>query len=1130
MAWIILNFNQKRGYYQLRGEDLESDETKIEEYHKLKVLKVEETDDKNQKGAWYNVILENGWIYRRQSKNSLNNWIGKKKEFIITTHRDKDGSIKLDSEGQIKRSFRAVDSEKDWAAIKAKTEREIERSEKTVGQFIYESLLENPKQKIRGKLVKTIERKFYKNEIKKILEKQIELQPEIFSEIALEKCIEELYPRNEAHQNKLKEKDFVHLFVEDIIFYQRPLKSQKSNISGCQYEYRVYNKINEETSIEEKVKQPLKVISKSHPLFQEFRIWQWLHNLRIYKKEDKSDGKLIVDYDITNLLIKSDKDRAELFEFLTTKETVEQKHVIDYFIKKKLIDKKEKENYRWNYVEDKKYPCYETRSTFSRRLNKVKGIDNATIFLIEKTQVGKKELSREEQLWHIVYSVTDLKEFESALGKFAIKHNIDKESFVNSFIKYPPFNSDYASYSKKALDKIVPLMRLGKFWNESDISPLVFDRYKAIKERIDYLNINEKLSEKDLKTKLNEVSDDDIPKQIIKSFLNSNENPLSGLNTYQACYLIYNRHSEIGDIQIWKKPDDIDKYLNNFRQHSLRNPIVEQVVTETLRVVRDIWVYYGSSAQNFFNEIHVELGREMKNSSDKRKRISSKNNENENTNARIKEVLRELMNDPSIEGDVRDYSPSHQEILKIYEEGITQNPDVKYDKMKEEEVEKIRKTSNPSQKDILRYILWLEQGYISPYTGEIIKLSELFTSAYQIEHIIPQSRYFDNSFSNKVICESAINPRPYKDNKTAFEFISKMGGSIIPELSKKGKTVKLFTLEKYQQHVNRYFKKNKTKLSNLLSEDIPEGFINRQMNDSRYISKLIKGLLSNIVRQEGEQEATSKNLLPVTGSITNKLKNDWGLNDKWNEIIAPRFMRMNDLTNSENFGFWDKSINAFRIQVPDEISKGFSKKRIDHRHHALDALVVACINRDHTHYLSALNAEKENYSLKGKLLIKNKQGDYTKNFQLPWNSFPVDAKNSLEKTVVSFKQNLRVINKATNKFWSYKDENGNFNIGKDGKLKKKLRKQTKGENWAIRKALHNPMPYGIVELDFDVLDIHKNIGKRDFIIDKFIKEKVEGIFIKNDKNIGRTSKYLKLNPIIHKNGSKIIKTHFKIKK
>lgn len=55
--------------------------------------------------------------------------------------------------------------------------------------------------------------------------------------------------------------------------------------------------------------------------------------------------------------------------------------------------------------------------------------------------------------------------------------------------------------------------------------------------------------------------------------------------------------------------------MAEFRQHSLRNPIVEQVIMETLRVVRDVWKQEGR-----IDEIHVEMGREMKNPADKRKK------------------------------------------------------------------------------------------------------------------------------------------------------------------------------------------------------------------------------------------------------------------------------------------------------------------------------------------------------------------------------------------------------------------------------------------------------------------------------------------------------------------------------
>lgn len=1047
LAWVILNFNQKRGYYQLRGEEVEEDKNK--QFVQLKVKELIDSGDKVKGNTLYDVYFENGWKYDKQIVK-VEDWKGKTKEFIVTISTLKNGDTKY--------SYKTVDSEKDWIAIKAKTEQDIDQSKETVGQFIYETLLENPTQKIRGKLVKTIERKFYKDEFKQILSKQIELQPELFTHELYKACVEELYPRNEAHQNSIKDKGFEYLFTEDIIFYQRPLKRQKSNIAGCQLEFRTYKKKNEETGKLEVVKEPVKAISKSHPIFQEFRIWQWLQNLRIYNKEKIENGKLV---DVTDQLLPDEEAWVELFDFLNAKKELEQKQFIEFFVKKKLIDKKDKEHYRWNYVEDKKYPFAETRAQFLIRLSKVKGIVNEEEFLFEKTQVGTKEnspfISRIEQLWHIIYSVSDLKEYQKALGKFAEKNSVDKDSFVENFAKFPPFKSDYGSYSKKALEKLLPVMRMGKYWNEKEVPDEVKQRANSIMERVNALGLKEGCSDKDLARALSNVSDDDIPKQLIKSFIPfKDKNPVKGLNTYQATYLIYGRHSEVGDIQKWKSPADIDKYLRNFKQHSLRNPIVEQVVTETLRVVRDIWNYYGNGKSNFFNEIHLELGREMKNPSEKRKKISEKNTENENTNYRIREILKDLMNDQNIEGDIRSYSPSQQDLLKIYEEGISQNPNADYKEVSEDEIQKIKRNSNPTQKEIQRYRLWLEQGYISPYTGKLIPLSKLFTHEYQIEHIIPQSRYFDNSLSNKVICESDVNED--KGNKTAYEYLKDKKGSIV-------NGHQLLSLDGYEAHVSKYFKNNKTKLKNLLSEDIPEGFINRQLNDSRYISKLIKGLLSNIVREENEQEATSKNLIPVTGAVTSKLKQDWGLNDKWNEIIAPRFKRLNELTQSDKFGFWDKEINAFRIQVPDDISKGFSKKRIDHRHHALDALVVACTTRNHTNYLSALNAEKENFGLKEKLLIRSEKGHFTKTFLMPWQGFTTEAKNELEKIIVSFKQNLRVINKTNNKFWSYKDENGNLNIGKDGKPKKKLRKQTKGDNWAIRKSLHKETVSGIYHIN-----------------------------------------------------------------
>ncbi|MCU0322912.1 MAG: hypothetical protein MUE72_10875, partial [Chitinophagaceae bacterium] len=639
----------------------------------------------------------------------------------------------------------------------------------------------------------------------------------------------------------------------------------------------------------------------------------------------------------------------------------------------------------------------------------------------------------------------------------------------------------------KAIKKLLPLMRMGKYWNEADVLQHVSAYHANITSVIE--TIIKKISKENsginikLLEKLKHIDDD------IASY--------KGLELHIACYAAYGRHSEEGSITKWKTPADLETFLQEeFKQHALRNPIVEQVIKETLRVVKDIWINYGESKEDFFNEIHIELGREMKNPADKRKQITSQINENENTNLRIKALLAEMMNDNDVE-NVRPYSPSQQEILKIYEEGILNSV---YEIP--EEILKISKAAQPSKSDLVRYKLWLQQGYISPYTGEIIPLNKLFTSAYEIEHIIPQSRYFDDSFSNKIICEAEVNK--LKDNQLALEFIKHHGGEKVT--LNFGAIVEIKKVDEFERHVKKYFEKTKGKLKKLLMDEIPEAFIQRQLNDSRYISKVIKGLLSNIVREQDEQEATSKNVLSSNGSITTTLKQDWGLNDVWNDIISPRFIRMNGLTNSTNFGEINPNTNKFLPQVPLELQKGFNKKRIDHRHHALDALVIACATRSHINFLNNeyAKAEKKDlrFDLRNKLCFKkyndNSKQNYKWIFSKPWETFTQESKETLTTTLVSFKQNLRVINKTLNHYQSYKDENGVLRVSENGKPQKGLTKQTKGDSWAIRKPMHKETVYGAVSLHFKkTVTLATALDSWELIVDKPLKQQVKELVNQN---------------------------------
>ena len=1063
LAWILLQFNQKRGYYQLRGEDDNEDKTKDVKFYALKVVKVEPTDDKKGNDVWYNVHLENGMIYRRSSSVPLD-WEGKIKEFIVTTDLNDDGTPKTDKYGNIKRSFRSP-KEDDWNLLKVKTENDILNSNKTIGCYIYDSLLQNPQQKIIGKLVRTIERKFYKEELKQILAVQKDLIPELQDENLYKACIEELYPNNEAHRNNIAKPDFANLFINDILFYQRPLKSKKSLISDCPYESHFDKDGNE---------YPIKCIAKSNPLFQEFRLWQFVHNLRIYQRErtisdgqldlfgNVSSGKLQTDVDVTDELLKTEDDYVALFDWLNNRSTIKQDTLLNSYFKFKKEKGKDHYPYRWNYVEDKEYPCNQTRAEI------LKGL--------EKCGVCADFLTKDQEmsLWHILYSVEDKIEIGKAVKKYADKNNLP-QSFVEVFAKIKPFKKEYGSYSEKAIKKLLPLMRIGKYWREDAID-------NKTKERIEKIITGE--------------YDEKIKDRVREKTINLTDiSQFKGLPLWLACYVVYDRHSEAKEITKWESPDDIDTYLKNFKQHSLRNPIVEQIVTETLRTVRDIWRKYGR-----IDEIHVELGREMKNPADKRKRMTAQIQENENTNLRIKAILQELINPEYEVENVRPYSPMQQEILKIYEEYAIDNLD-KNDK-DFDFVSKISKNAQPSKSDIIRYKAWLEQKYRSPYTGKTIPLGKLFTSAYQIEHIIPQSRYFDDSFSNKVICEAEVNQ--LKDRQLGYEFIKNHHGEKVQLTG--GDVVEIFSVEAYEDFVKKHY--SGIKKTKLLMEDIPDKFIERQMNDSRYISKFIKGLLSNIVREkdengEYEQEAVSKNLISCNGTITDRLKKDWGVDNVWNKIILPRFERLNDITGKDCFTAYNTEGHVIP-NMPLELQKGFNKKRIDHRHHAMDAIVIACTTRDHVNLLnneaahSKHNANRYQLSKKlrriEKVIVNGKEQDVFKEFYKPWDSFVQDVYVSLNNMIVSFKQNLRVVNKTVNKYEHY-----------DGNGKKVITKQIKGDSWAIRKSLHKDTGWGEINLRFTKeVSLNEALKNPKSIVNKDFKRKVQKLLVQ-----GHDAKYIK---------------------
>lgn len=286
-------------------------------------------------------------------------------------------------------------------------------------------------------------------------------------------------------------------------------------------------------------------------------------------------------------------------------------------------------------------------------------------------------------------------------------------------------------------------------------------------------------------------------------------------------------------------------------------------------------------------------------------------------------------------------------------------------------------------------------------------------------------------------------------------------------------------------------------MKKLLLDEIPTGFAQRQLNDSRYISRKMLSVLSCLVREEGEQEATSKHVIATNGSITDIMKKDWGINDVWNRIVAPRFERLNNKSNTKNYGQWENKEGKlyFQTNIPLELSVGFSKKRIDHRHHAMDAIVIACTNRNIINYLNNISAlssqEKERIDLKHTLCIKVKtddKGNYKWEFKKPWNSFTQDVSNELDNIIVSFKQNLRVITKTNNRYTHYVDG------------KKIVDRQTRGDGWAIRKSMHKATVSGLISLQqTKLVKLADAIGDWQHIADRELRKEIANLIEKYHK-------------------------------
>ena len=730
--------------------------------------------------------------------------------------------------------------------------KELYFNKETVGQYLYRQLKENPHTRTKNQV---FYRQDYLDEFEIIWETQTKYYNELTADLKVE--------------------------IRDIIiFYQRKLKSQKGLVSFCEFE----SKVLEYEKDGKKVKKTIgaKVIPKSSPLFQEFKIWQGLNNLLIQNKKDKT----VMPFDLEakqilfdELNIKGNLKKDEILTLLgyNVKEwelnfTTIEGHRTNQILYRAFVKMMEYEGH--DSINPEELSAAETKSMVKSFLESQQ-IDTRILDFHINAEATDVENQPAYQLWHLLYAYEgddsttgNEKLLELLSSKFGFKKEYAR------ILSNISFQADYGNLSAKAIRKIFP------FITESKYS--------------------------------------------------------------EACRLAgYNHSSSITKEENENRP--LKERLELLPKGSLRNSVVEKILNQMVNIVNAV---IADPSLGRPDEIRIELARELK------------------KNAKEREAATTQINKAKAEHDLITN-------LLISEFGI----------------------KNPTRNDIIRYKLYDElkfNGYKDLYTNEYISREELFSPKYDIEHIIPQSRVFDDSFSNKTIVPRYVNLK--KDNYTAYDFIDSIHGGD--------------KLEEYKIRIEAFLKfypEKRTKYKKLLmkGDSIGEGFIERDLRDSQYIAKKAKAMLHEICR----------NVVTTTGSITERLRRDWGLINLMQEINIDRYRKLGQTEMVE------KKDGNFKERII-----GWSKRN-DHRHHAMDALTIAFTKRNHIQYLNNLNARRTEDKLGREIYgIEQKEtyfhidenGNKKRQFKLPLGTFREEAKKHLENVLISYKAKNKVVTKNKN--------------------------------------------------------------------------------------------------------------------
>ncbi len=249
-----------------------------------------------------------------------------------------------------------------------------------------------------------------------------------------------------------------------------------------------------------------------------------------------------------------------------------------------------------------------------------------------------------------------------------------------------------------------------------------------------------------------------------------------------------------------------------------------------------------------------------------------------------------------------------------------------------------------TETNLLKVRLADESNWECPYTGRSIATEALVGDRpqFDVEHIIPFSRSLNNSFANKTLCYHEEN-RKVKGNKTPYETYhgTDRWDEIITRVKRFSRDTGLAA----------------HKLAIFQTEKLPDTdqFSERQLNDTRYMSRLAADYLGLLYGGQIDEQG-HRRIRVSPGRVTSYLRQRWSLNS----IL----------------GHADK------------------KERADHRHHAIDAAVVAVTGAPQIRALSQAAEEAEKLRISG---LFPRGGD----FEPPWEGFLDELREAVDGIIVS---------------------------------------------------------------------------------------------------------------------------------